>query len=1348
MTSDPVATQRLSRPPAAAVSHGISQTLRPGKAQEASLAPKEPLFNPSFETAQKWQRLDPKVANSTSAFDSEHTRQWARNATIEQQWRQLCGWTRMTPTTSKKDLARQRWNYSSNSPSHSTLPFPTTPENSSHKKMGNGRWSGPRPRAITTGEVQVKPFVPEPPVSVPRYHQLGQADFSPWTGSHSEDVLSELMIKQGFYDKNQFSHEVNATWPSLWSSLKHKSGLQILSSLLVTVLDRKQTQGMVGITSTFKPPPRVTLTDTKREAWLRDLANPTIPLRRLSRTIPHGIRNKVLLDQCLAKSVPIARAIWLAKCVGANEIRAFKRKGASGVFAVGGEMKWIREWTINVEQFLAMIIEDSKTVEWNAKLDYGLRLSVSLFLEHLLDQDHYCEWLATSLCQSDLANLPIWVFLCRIHLRDIVRLRHPGGRLTEAFLEQRPRISSRDLHHPFWPSDLDSEKHQYARLDLQAFIVREMQELLKQLTTSGPASFLLTGWWHKHKCLGQSSLDGKHISGRAVPGSPLERNTFINSIPQLHRSPLRTSCRKKVALLLESLVDKADYDEVAQQSVKRQTVDREQPFCVKFLLDIPSLGLPSHVINLRRILLKNSDELASDQRVAINSAKANVSQRLPGIIPEHHTSPSKGLEDISLIGCSQIVKSEVAHWLHQHLLMYIEPSRLPSLKYCGKPYEITSNSLSKLNMLQFQKLCEIFEELEEFSILADLLIILSGSEDFDIQNTAVITVTHYFDIFHAIGAASDLYKRLLEHYAASRGQKLAQKCHIESLIDLGERFPDQIKQVQELRKDLRRYERSSVTVYSPLSDSVVEALQPTENNFSAFDELEQALNSDSIMDERVFSRFFDALSKRFESSWTESVHTGYACGLLLSRLRSFGPDNFDHKIKGWLGDLICSARQPNLKSVLIPLVCASSISLKSALNWLTPLIRMSESHTFVRKYVMEFIDMLTEQRQSVHNSFTYRYYRFHYQRQQIIRSPGRFIGQALHIICIAPSSDIGGELSEAQNLVDNSHFWSLLRVLLLSTHQGSDDLLQWIQELPVPRGERVIQNLIHPSDTTYCGPKTISNDMAMILNNVGYFNGLLCRAAFQALLQKFPADLRDTLNNLISEETAGMNRNIEERIEVWSGLVLGLPHEQSHMIYKEAETHLYSLIASVPDSKQDCLIRLFDAFVSVLSAEGSTLPNSTLALRVSQIADKVNEVEALTHLLTVHLPAVNTSSVAKLSHLLAMMHFLLVNPILHSRPTLQMHVFNALALIIDSLPPELVQNLWPPRDVQDTRIEYLTGSSHRKQYGWLQQVSNFAPTPRPFQVRSWELMPDATPLMSENDTGLSLALFGARKATL
>jgi len=247
-------------------------------------------------------------------------------------------------------------------------------------------------RAARKDAVPVKAYVPEPPPCAPRYHEAGTcsilvsvgsqtdnsisgpADFSPWTGHHAEDVLNELTTRQGFYDKIQVSQNESGTArPSVWSSLKHKSGLQILSSLFVSALDQRQCHGSITANSTFKPPPRVTLTDTKREAWLRDLANPLIPLRRLSRTIPHGIRGRILLDHCLSKDIPTSRAIWLAKCVGANEIRAFKRKGTGGVFTVGGEAKWIKDWTANIEQFLESIVVSCGSPGWRMKMNYGYR---------------------------------------------------------------------------------------------------------------------------------------------------------------------------------------------------------------------------------------------------------------------------------------------------------------------------------------------------------------------------------------------------------------------------------------------------------------------------------------------------------------------------------------------------------------------------------------------------------------------------------------------------------------------------------------------------------------------------------------------------------------------------------------------------------------------------------------------------------------------------------------------------------------------------------------------------------------------------------------------------------------
>ena len=201
----------------------------------------------------------------------------------------------------------------------------------------------------------------------------GLADFHPWRGDHPEDVLNELTCKNGHYDRLQSGtgSESTTARPSIWSSLMHKSGPQVLSSLLGSTLGQRQLYGTIASTSTFKPPPRVTLTDAKRESWLKDLANWSITLRRLSRTIPHGIRGKILLDHCLNKNIPVPRAVWLAKCVGANEIRAFKRKGTAGAFTAGGEIKWVKEWTASVEQFTEGCMKLREPSDRAARITYG-----------------------------------------------------------------------------------------------------------------------------------------------------------------------------------------------------------------------------------------------------------------------------------------------------------------------------------------------------------------------------------------------------------------------------------------------------------------------------------------------------------------------------------------------------------------------------------------------------------------------------------------------------------------------------------------------------------------------------------------------------------------------------------------------------------------------------------------------------------------------------------------------------------------------------------------------------------------------------------------------------------------
>lgn len=196
-------------------------------------------------------------------------------------------------------------------------------------------------------------------------------DFYPWIGGHPEDSISEHVIRTGYFEQPKATlNESNTARPSLWSHLKSKSGLHAMSSLLIALLERRQATGHVSATSTFKPPPRVTFKDKRREEWLHDLANPAVALRLLSRTIPHGVRGKSLLEQCLDKRIPPPRAVWLVKCVGANEMRAFKRKGYAGVMGSAAESKWVREWTTHVAQFVENVIEAPCDGTWRSRMTY------------------------------------------------------------------------------------------------------------------------------------------------------------------------------------------------------------------------------------------------------------------------------------------------------------------------------------------------------------------------------------------------------------------------------------------------------------------------------------------------------------------------------------------------------------------------------------------------------------------------------------------------------------------------------------------------------------------------------------------------------------------------------------------------------------------------------------------------------------------------------------------------------------------------------------------------------------------------------------------------------------------
>ena len=374
-------------------------------------------------------------------------------------------------------------------------PLPSRPWKQLRPRQ-KGEDAKPTHRARALLQVPSTPDTMEEPTSVPQWNDR-PAGYFPWTGNHPEDILGDANVRNGFSDRSQMGQEkeTNTARGQLFPILKHRAGIESLSALFSVVLEAKNRHDVVKTTSTFKPPPRVTLAEAKRKSWIADLAAPDVHLRKLSRTIPQGIRGQILLDQCIQNNVPLSRAIWFAKCVGANEIRTLKRKGTTPAAAFGEENKWLREWTRNVEQFLESVLAQIGQSDWKSNVQYAVRLATRLYLENLVDRDNYLDWIVNAFVNTNSDRLPFWLMFVQIYKRDITNSRRKGKKLAEALLAKY--ASFKDISHT-----------------LAQTLAQKLSEAVSGIAHHRPRCFLLPDVWPSVRATVQACLSDESLFAR------------------------------------------------------------------------------------------------------------------------------------------------------------------------------------------------------------------------------------------------------------------------------------------------------------------------------------------------------------------------------------------------------------------------------------------------------------------------------------------------------------------------------------------------------------------------------------------------------------------------------------------------------------------------------------------------------------------------------------------------------------------------------------------------------------------------------------------------------------------
>ncbi|KAH7386149.1 RNA polymerase-like protein II mediator complex component Srb8 [Cadophora sp. MPI-SDFR-AT-0126] len=1341
-----------------------------------------------------------------------------------------------------------------------------------------------RPLPVNTNkkDARPKPYTLEVPAIAPHYPPNGHADFYPWTGNHPEDQFSEPVIRQGYFDKAQMTqNETGSARSAIFPALKHKSGLQTLSSLFTNVLAQRRAHGQINSASTFKPPPRVTVTDTKREMWLKDLANPTISLRRLSRSIPHGIRGKVLLDQSLSKNIPIERAVWLAKCVGANELRSFRRKGASGTFAMGGEAKWIRDFTVCVEQFLESIIGSCGEKDFKARITYAIRLATHFHAEHLLDREHYMDWLVSSLESTPQTKLPMWLLITQVYWKELLRYRKYGRRLSAALISHLAEISKHTDH------------------DILAPLSDRLKDLLKGLMSTSTNNFVSPRVWAIHKetiTLNLGSGDPEFLPTLAIidrrnsrfnatgaSKEPTSRQRLITALDKTLREPFSNDLPRicwdidgdKTMLILALLewsassyrpgttktfvaariirywaklgadvtgailgfldstfnlskINKPAFFHLVSELARSDhfstprylqwlvarggiydsaDVAADGPLSTRLLAELPMSNTSDSISDLRTALMDRADLSTADENDLIQDCLVFMNGNLPGM----QTGVDLDLESRNCIETSNLteipsdlsrtIKSELGLWLRQKVrLQMVQPTIPPLDDWDVSPMKGGSSAITRAD---FNTVRGYLEDLSDYSMLADVLKIVTSSNDTEVLASCTDTLDLHLETFSAIGALNGLFDILMGRLQAlTEETDSVPRGFLVSLLDLASRLPRENIVAQQLAQQLARSDRKTAAdACSPVSDHMA-IVETAEVDFT--DEIERVLASGNSMDQATLERLFHRIILRLEESWEKFPEQQRSCALLLTRLRTFDAKQFDVLMAAWVSRVLHKESRPGMMEVFGPLISFGCLALRDVmtscgLNNEKHPREVNVAQSFTSRIAQELIHLLVAhcnlpEVMTLEETYRLRIKQSHAQKD----FPTDTLLIVRHAFEAALAAINGSSQSLGfQALFASQDMYDLYRYYILM------DAVAFTQNLILPLLQSSNSDVVDAINTTVDKlllASGASEPIApeLLLSIADDLSLPFCQVKLATMLQA--QDITLDADHAESGHLAAFDRAIESAVEAgratWASIIPLLDVSISRHLRQRADTQFLGLFPDPKGSggpwvhsrltRAENLLRIVDATAHSISTSPSqnstnislasdmviTLNGAWLLLANSPSQDIKDSVISkwlplLLSFVTIHVGAFEVSKQGhecRAKAILALSAVFLHLRALDTGPeairNLIEQTFDLALHLVDNLPEDMRQQCI--RSLGDTvsnpSISYLFSNAANptewlvlSQKDKMQSVTGSDGKPAEkekltqFPLKRWEMLGEPTPNLGENDTSLNLTLFGARK---
>lgn len=378
--------------------------------------------------------------------------------------------------------------------------------------------------------------------------------------------------------------------------------------------------------------------------------------------------------------------------------------------------------------------------------------------------------------------------------------------------------------------------------------------------------------------------------------------------------------------------------------------------------------LPEYVRNLRNTLLSRAGITASHEESTVETVKASIAQRLPKIFGPQASDAM--LTDQPLSSLTWAVKSEIGLWIRRGVSGHCrDPVRYADFtpwkyaqaltaarKYAHIPM-LADSGVSALTPVEFYNIRDVLESFGDISMLADVLKQATNCDDNIVLASVADTINYHFDSLSVIGAATDLFKGLIESYARLKRLGAPGLDLIFSLIELGLRMPSEFNTVALLRQDLSRIEnKSALAAPSPLSDNLSMAFNDADSSFQ--EKLDQILFSGGGMDESTMDSIFNSLTGALAN---ENGHVKLSANDIcryLAYLRSFHPKRFDARLVRWVCGVLKSPSRFAMVRVLPPLIGVGCVTIHAFVMLVKKLLQSERIASVVPKVTDLQLDLL------------------------------------------------------------------------------------------------------------------------------------------------------------------------------------------------------------------------------------------------------------------------------------------------------------------------------------------------------------------------------------------------------